>query len=374
MRRAITNRYQKIRKNNRCKKGKFLLAIAICPCILLFSNNGYAKGVAAGTDIANTVIVNYKINNIIQEPVESSPLGNSLAGMGNGQATLFKVDRKIDLVLTGNNNASVNLGDSQAEVTFTLQNEGNATQEFNLIPDYTLTTDDFDTNNCNVEVTGVTGAPLAGVTLPTSGNIKLKADQQASISVKCDIPLDNNNVPIVTGQSSLLSLIATVEKNEDGSLTEETTTAEIPMEVETVFADSAGSDDSNRDAMHSARRTYTASSSTVVPSLTMEKTIVSVLDSSGGNSAIAGSEVTYNIQIDTIGTGVINNLVISDPTPAEMSYKTSSIKLNNTNQTDASDVADYTDFGITTANTATINLGDITAGSQYDIQLTYIIN
>ena len=82
-------------------------------------------------------------------------------------------------------------GDAQAEVTFTLQNEGNSTQEFNLIPDYTLTGDDFDSSNCIVEVTGVTGTPLSGVTLPTMGNIKLKADQQASISVKCDIPPDN---------------------------------------------------------------------------------------------------------------------------------------------------------------------------------------
>ncbi len=347
--------------------------LSFCLLTLLFTSNVNAQGVAAGTDISNKVVVNYSVGGTIQEPIESSPSGNSLAGTGNGQATTFKVDRKIDLVLTGNSNASVNPGDSQAEVTFTLQNEGNATQEFSLIPDYTLASDDFDSNNCHVEVTGVTGAPLPGVTLPTSGNIKLKADQQASISVKCDIPLNHNSSPINTGDTSLISLIATTEKNEDGSITTESS-ADTALGIETVYADSAGLDDSVRDAMHSARRTYTASSSTIVPSLTMEKTIVSVLDSSGGNTAIAGSEVTYIIQINTAGMGVINNLVITDPTPAEMSYKTGSIKLNNSNQSDANDSTDSADFGITTANAATINLGNIAAGSQYDIQLTYIIN
>ncbi len=39
-----------------------------------------------------------------------------------------------------------------------------------------------------------------------------------------------------------------------------------------------------------------------------------------------------------------------------------------------SDDSDKADFGLTTANTATINLGSIAAGSQHEIQLTYIIN
>ena len=373
MRSAIRKTNLQFGLNQTFKDHRFLLTVLFCLFTLTLTSNLYAQGVAAGTDISNKAIVNYSVGGTLQDFIESSPAGNSAAGVGNGQATLFKVDRKVDLVLTGNSDASVNPGDSQAEVTFTLQNEGNAIQEFNLVPDYTLTSDDFDTNNCNVVVTGITGTPLPGVTLPTSGNIKLKADQQASISVKCDIPLNYNSSPILSGQTSLLGLIATVEKNENGSVTTQSNTADTALGIETVFVDSAGTDDSNRDAMHSARRTYTASSSTVVPTLTMDKTIVSVIDTNGGNTAIAGSLVTYNIKVNTAGIGMINNLVIADPTPAEMSYKAGSMKLNNSNLSDGSD-ADSADFGITTANTATINLGNIAAGSQYDIQLTYIIN
>ncbi len=350
-----------------------IIKILLFITIFTINKSAFAKGVTAGTDIANTVIVNYSVAGTVQEPIESSPTGNSTSGIGNGVATLFKVDHKVDLLVTGNSNANVNPGDSQSEVTFTLQNEGNAIQEFSIIPDYTLTSDDFDAENCNVVVTGVTGAPLPGVTLPTSGNIKLKADQQASISVRCDIPLNYNNSPILTGQTSQLGLIATAEKNADDSLTTESISADTAIGVETVFVDTAGSDDSDRDAMHSARRTYTASSSTIVPTLSMNKTIISVVDTSGGNTAIAGSLVTYNINVNTAGMGTINNLVVADATPAEMSYQAGSMKLNNSNLSDASDT-DNADFGITTANTATINLGNIAAGSQYDIQLTYIIN
>ena len=349
MRSAITHRNLQFGLDFSCKNISFLLMVSFCLFTLIFANNVKAQGVAAGTDIENIVLINYTVAGMVQEPIESSPSGNSVPGSGNGVATVFKVDRKIDLLLTGNTNANVTPGDSQAEVTFTLQNEGNATQEFSLIPDYTLTGDNFDSNNCNVEVTGVTGIPVSGVILPTTGNIKLSADQQASISVKCDIPLDNSGSPIATGDTSLIGLIATTEANEDGSATVETPSADTALGIETVFADNAGTDDSNKDAMHSARRTYIASSSTAAPNLTLDKSIVSVIDSVGGNTAVTGSEVTYKIQINTSGIGTINSIVITDLTPTDMSYKPGSIKLNNAIQSDASDGADNTDFGVTTS-------------------------
>ena len=342
--------------------------------LLIASNALFAEGVTAGTSITNIATVSYTVENVVQEPINSSPTGNSISGNANGAVTMFVVDRKIDLLVTGNTNANVNPGDAQAEVTFTLQNQGNAIQEFSLLTDNLLASDNFDPNSCTTEVTGVTGTPVTGVILPTSGNIKLNPDQQASISVKCDIPLDNNGTAILTGQTAFISLIASTEKNEDDSNTVESNASESANSIDTVFADGAGSDDSNRDAMHSDRRTFIASTGTLPPTLSMDKSIVSVVDPVGGNTAIAGSEVTYKIQVNTAGIGTIENLVITDPTPADMTYKLGSIILNNTNQSDANDATDNTDFGISNADTATINLGNFAAGSQYEIQLTYIIN
>ncbi|WP_299873768.1 hypothetical protein [uncultured Cocleimonas sp.] len=373
MRSAITKYNLHRWLNNTCKNLSFLLMVSFCLLTLLFTHNVNAQGVAAGTNISNIALVNYQINNTEQSTIESSPTGNSSAGLGKGVSTDFLVDRKVDLLVTGNTNANVTPGDYQAEVTFTLQNQGNAIQEFDLIVDNLLTSDDFDSNNCNIEVTGVSGTPVSGVVLPTSGNIKLSPDQLASISVQCDIPLDNVGSPILAGETALIGLIAEVVKNEDGTDTTVTTGSDTASNIETVFADDAGEDDAMGDGMHSARRTYISSSATADPTLIMNKTIESVVDPSSGNTAVTGSEVTYKIQVNTAGVGNIENLVITDPTPMNMTYKLGSIRLNNVNQTDLSD-SDNTDYGITNADTATINLGSFAAGSQYEILLTYIIN
>lgn len=352
-----------------------LLMASLCLSNMILLKSAHAQGVAAGTDISNTVLVSYDIDGTAQQPIESSPTGNSTSGTGNGQGTAFKVDRKVDLNITSNGDATVALGSTQAELSFTLVNEGNDSQEFKLSTNSTLGTDDFDTSSCTKTVTAVTpGSPLPGVTLPTTGNIKLKADQQASISVKCDIPLDDSGSPILSGQSSLLSLVAITEKNIDGSSTSQTTTPDDVLVIDTVFSDSSGTDDVNRDASHSTRANYIASTSTnPPPTLAINKSIVEVKDTSGGNTAVTGSEVTYRIQVTTSGIGTINDVVITDITPAEMSYKPTTITLDGAGLSDNNDL-DKADYGITSTNTATIDLGDINAGIQHEILLTYTIN
>ena len=348
--------------------------ISLCLNFLIFHTPLYANRTQAGVDIANRVVVNYSMNGESQTPIESSPLGNSIPGIGQGQNTLFKVDRKIDLLVTSNGDTNANLGDLQAELQFTLINEGNDSQEFLLVPDSTLTTDDFDTSNCTAKVTTVSGTPLPGVTLPTTGNIRLKADQQASISVTCDIPLLNAGQPILAGQTSLISLYAIAENNSDGSPTIQTVAPDTSMGIDTYYVDGAGTDDLTRDASHSSRARYIALDGTQPPppSLTIDKSIISVTDPQGGNTAVTGSEIIYKIMITTSGIGTINNVVITDPAPSGMTYKPGTLSLNNTLLTDIND-ADSGTFD-NSNNLATVNLGNITAGNQYAIQLTFIIN
>lgn len=371
----ITYRLALQKPGHKLNKASFSLMGIMCVLNCFVPNVTYAQGVAAGTAISNKVVVNYKISGTDQQAIESSPTGNSAPGIGNGQETTFKVDRKIDLSITSNGNTDVTLGDSQAELNFLLTNEGNDTQEFELATNSSLSTDDFDSSNCTTTVTSVTGAPLPGVIVPTTGNIKLEADQQANISVRCDIPLLNDGQAILAGHSSLVSLHATADKNDDGSATIATSTANIVDKVDTIFTDDAGTEDNIRDASHSTRGSYIALDPTTRPTATLsiDKTIVSVKDPQGGSTAITGSEVTYKIQINTSGSGVIDNVVITDTTPIEMNYKPGSISLDNTSITDGSD-GDNGDFGITSPNTTTINLGSITAGNQHEIELTYVIN
>ena len=354
------------------------VSLRVLLCVVMISSTSstvFAKGVAAGTDISNKAVVNYSINNTVKEPIESTPQGNSVPGLGNGQATQFKVDRKIDLIVTGNNNANVTPGDTQSSVTFSLVNEGNDTQEFSLSTNSNLSGDNFDSSNCKTSVTQVkdaSGANVTGLSLPLSGNISLAADYQASITVNCDIPLTQNNQPILTGQKALIAVTATAVKNQDGSSVAQTTTADVANTVDTVFVDNAGSDDSQRDASHSARRFYTATHSSVIPTLSINKTVAVVQDPKGGSRAISGAVVTYKIMVNTQGNGVINNVIITDPTPSGLTYKKGSIYLNNINFTDKAD-NDKVQFDGSN-KISTINLGNITAGLQNEILLSYTIN
>lgn len=362
---------------NNFKESVSLKFVSLCLLSMLSMSNAHADGTLAGTDISNIVIVNYKINGDQQTPIESSPNGNTIPGVGNGQVTKFKVDRKVDLSVTGATNTNVIPGEIQSTTTFTLLNEGNDIQEFQLLPDGSVATDEFDTTACTTSVTAVINpsSPLAGVVLPTSGNIKLAPDQKANISVKCNIPADNAGTPIVTGDTSLISLTAIAEKNSDGSTVIQDNSIDTELGIETTFADSAGSDDISRDAAHSARSTYIASVGTATPpTLNINKNIIDVRDPNGGNTTITNSEITYQIKISTTGVGVINDVVVTDATPTGMNYKPASIKLDNVALTDVNSDNDKADFGVTSSNTATINLGNITAGSQYEIQLTYIVN
>lgn len=368
----------RIQKNNLLifclKKANKVYLILASIIFLVLSNTALAQGVLAGIDISNKVTVTYSIAGEDQSPIESSPTGNKSPGVGNGQSTIFKVDRKIDLTLTNNGNTNVTLGETHAALYFTLSNDGNDSQEFLLSVDSTLATDNFDTHNCRIKVTSVTGTPLPGVVLPTFNAIKLSPDQQASISVECDIPFDNNGQAILKDHTSLLSLKAITNKNSDGNTTVEDSTTDSASNIETVYADSAGSDDANRDASHSARATYITldASAPVPPTFNINKAIINVIDPQGGNQSISGSSITYKIVILTTGTGVINNVVITDPTPANMTYKLNSITLNGLALTDQSDT-DEGEFN-TSNNTTTINLGDIIAGTQQEIQISYTIN
>ena len=341
--------------------------------ILFYSKIIFAKGVVAGTDISNKVTVNYMINGEAQTPIESSPSGNSASGIGNGKSTDFKVDRKIDLLITSTGNAEVELGDTQAKLDFILQNEGNDTQEFLLITDSNITTDDYDISHCSAEITSVTGEALPSNRLLSSGNVLIEPDQQVKVSIKCDIPLSKEGQPIIAGQVSTLSLLAIAEKNADGSATRETAGADSFDKVDTVFVDGAGTDDLAYDAAYSSRGNYIISSNTALPKLNIEKTIIEVKDLQGGNNATSGSEISYRINVTTVGKGVINDVSITDVTPEDMTYKPASIKLDGIHLTDEAD-ADKGNFGATLPNTATVNLGNVVAGSQYEIQISYVVD
>ena len=278
---------------------KTLLSVAVLSAI---TSSTWAAGTAAGTDIDNKATLNYSVGGTSQPPIESSEAGNSTPGAGNGSATTFKVDKKIDLLVTAGSGVNVVPGTTGQAITFTLTNEGNSTEDFSFSTTQ-VTGDNFDTLNCT-----------------TPANVTLAADATQTITVNCDIPA-NDGTNVVNGNTSKVDLKATAVG------VTETTGAESANTVDTVFADDTGTatDGADRNAQHSAVNTYTVNTADI----TVKKTSAVTEDPFNGTTnpkRIPGATIEYTITVsNAAGAATATGIVISDPVQSDLENITATV-------------------------------------------------
>jgi uncharacterized repeat protein (TIGR01451 family) len=105
--------------------------------VVLMSQHAFAVGTPAGTTISNQAQVDYAVGGNAQTFILSDPAGNSVPGAGQGSATTFVVDNRVDftLVEAGLIGATpVTPGQPNVSVQFNLVNTGNQIQDFRLDP------------------------------------------------------------------------------------------------------------------------------------------------------------------------------------------------------------------------------------------------
>ncbi|HFC92744.1 MAG TPA: DUF11 domain-containing protein [Leucothrix mucor] len=286
-----------------------LIPLSISLATLAFASSSWAAGTASGTNIDNTATINYSVGGAAQTEIESSEAGNSNPGSGNGVATTFKVDKKIDLLVTASTGTSVvpNTSGAPTSLSFTLKNEGNSTESFNLTPTQVASTgadDVFDTSSCTVTTPA----------LPVS----LTADESTNVTVQCTIPVSSSIVK--NGAKSMVDLLA----EESTGLTE-TGGADTAGSVDIVFADDTGTstDAGNRNAKHSATNTYTINTAdlTVMKTSAVTKMSINEADVTTDAKRIPGATIEYTIAVSNAsGASTATGIVISDPIPADLSY------------------------------------------------------
>ena len=105
--------------------------------VVLLSSHAFAAGTDAGTTISNQAQVDYAVGGNAQTFILSDPAGNSVPGGASGAlATTFVVDNRVDFSLVESGligHTPVTPGQAGEFVQFTLQNTGNATQDFRLV-------------------------------------------------------------------------------------------------------------------------------------------------------------------------------------------------------------------------------------------------
>ena len=317
-------------------------AIALAVAGLLGGTAAQAEGTASGINITNLATLNYSVGAVSQAPIESKDgAGNTTPGVGNGVATTFKVDNKVNLLVTTLDTNFVSVVSGQTTGTFgtlnsatatqvarfLVTNTGNSTQDYALTPLFsgtgsltvgtftpTSVTDNFNPSACVVRVESGASAGAVYDAADTATFIDaLAADATKTVYVVCAIPLAQANSDIavisLTAEARVSGLTA---DNALGALLD-ATVANTQSGVEIVFADTAGTEtgDIARDGKHSSRDALRVTTA----SLSVLKTIETTCDPFNGPTGaknIPGAFVRYTITVANGGSTSATLATIGD--------------------------------------------------------------
>jgi len=301
---------------------------------LLSSQSVWAVGTTANTDITNTASVDYIVG--------ATPL------TATSNTTTTTVDELLNVTVVGQdagNQVTVGSGDINQVLTYQVTNTGNGTDSYSLTVT-NLLGDDFDSIPIAIYLDDGDGIfnALADTLLDGTNDPVMNADDVITVFVVADIPAglfdgDIANIDLTVDSNTATGTAGTgVVGAGDGG-------------TNAVIGTSGGTD--------SATESYVISN--VVVSLLKS---ASILDPLGGIDPAPGAVITYSIDVTVTGGGTASGVVISDPIPANTTYVSGSMALSGVPLTDAVDALDGADFGVTTPNTITVDMGDLTAGTQ----------
>ncbi len=270
---------------------KGLWQASLLGALLAVAASAQAAGTLSGTDITNQATLSYQVGGVAQPNILSD--GDALtAGV---QTTTFTVDNKVDVLVTGGitTTTGVVAGATLVATTFTVTNEGNTTQDFNLDIVSAIGGDSFDPTACTVSNVAISSGSMGTYTALDQHINALTADSVATVTVTCSIPAGVTN-----GNTGLVALLATAKADDAantlGANLAETGAATAGVDI--VFADDAGTYDAARDAAHSAHNTYQVASAI----LTVNKSVATVCDPFNGTSNpknIPGALVKWSVTV-----------------------------------------------------------------------------
>lgn len=355
---------------NKCLAGVSAFAMLVSPVIA----QAAPVGTAAGTDITNTVTVNYQVGGVAQGAVQAQDT--------------FRVDRKINVTVATTDSAAVAVTPGQIAVatTFTVTNTSNATQDFLLTASDQSGgtanfsgTDSFDTTNRKVyiESNGVAGfqstdtlsSTIAGLQSGDVATVYIVADMVVSAGPPAVLPADNGIATVMLTATAASGATAgsaiagqTYTAGSGGTaLTQASANGKLTEDI--VFADAAYlTFDAQYNGKHAARSDYAVTAAR----LTVTKASTVIAD--GVNTvapfyAIPNATVEYCILVvNAAGGSTATNVTVSDAVPATLTQTgTITIRGPVASTSDAC-IATSSGTGSITGTTVSGSLPNITAG------------
>ena len=265
----------------------------------------------ACTQINNTATVSFSVAGVAQPPASGS--------------ASFIVGNKVDVVVTTLDAGFVIVppGSLATAMTFSITNNGNATQKYSLTavaePNGTPLfggADDFDATNVKIYVGGVQTNTIASLTSAAS----------QSVTIVADIPYSQHD-----GDVAVYALKAVTGNIDSSPLTEGVGKSIVggvaACTGDVVFGDGAGTDDSAHDAAYSSRSAVKV----IAADLTIIKSSVVLYDPVhcaslsptvcvGNAKPIPGALVEYTVRVANTATGTATNITISDILDANTTF------------------------------------------------------
>jgi len=269
-----------------------ILIRTIC-IILLLSSLPFAKGVPAGTKIMNQAHLTYQV-----QGVDFNATSNHLTNI---------VDQLIELeiVCQSVQNIVVINGEKKSALPFKLENLGNGTDNFSLIPDTNASTPEVD-NRLIYEDKNGDGVFNSGDLQVNS--IDLDADDNITLFFVSDIPDTATWKYSYNGIEARSTIGGSGIKGEEHNTTDSSGLTYYAV-------------DGYRGGVDSALCTYEMSDL----SFKLEKS-----STFEGKKLKTGSVIHYKIDVKVLGTGKVSNIVVKDPIPTGTIYQPGTIKLDGT--------------------------------------------
>jgi uncharacterized repeat protein (TIGR01451 family) len=290
-------------------------AALISTALVSLGSYTMAAGTAPDTDITNSIDVSYSS-------------GGTTITRTNESSVTFKVDRKVDFVLEGQDAGSkvtVSQDAPDQQLTFRLQNEGNDVSGYDI---------DIETSG-TIGLTSGTGegtysvyiSPNAGAydantdtAYDPSGTVSIGdivSDGIVYIKIVADIPAD-----AADGQEDTFKLTATALDANTSSPTKQATAPSISV-VDTFFAD--GDEDGieiDSERYQVSAPIISANKTSVVISENLSGTFNCATEApDGGEAFVPGACVEYTLTISNgNATAPATNVVMTDVLPDDVTF------------------------------------------------------
>ena len=284
--------------------------------------------------------------------IDSLDTSNNDTAVGDGRWVFSETNLDMRKTVADDNGGTLLAGEN-ITYTITLNNNGVGSATNAVITDSIPANTTYVANSTTLD-----GAPAAdtGGTSPLVAGLNVGSiDPAASATVTFKVTVNSD---VVSGA---------VISNQGSALADGLSNPELSDEPNT---DSDGdSDPTNEDDP----------TVIVVGTAAVVNAVKTVTDMTGGSPVAIGDTLHYTIIINNIGNTAATSVVFTDldggvgENLENATYTAGTIELDDTAKTDASD-ADEADFGITTANTLTVNVGTIAAGSSAKIEFDVTVD